>query len=251
MGENLLYQNINNLTTIWKEVVLINDKYTFDGGIHLADCPKSEWPNRIWFDIFPDEEMLNKSIALIKNTQSKIKLSTFLLLDDLKIINFQKLMIEKGYVNISKQYGMFRKVEEFKNQEYAITFRKVTNENEALLWSEIFKLSFNYQIIASQILLILKGYDCFLILQKNEVIGCCMCFAVNPEIIGFHSFAIHPKYQKKGLGTATMKAFLNESTKNNYKYVVLQSSENGHNLYKQLGFEEQFIMLNFELKANE
>lgn len=251
MDENLFYQNINNLTALWKDVAILNGKYKFSNGLHLAVCPQSQWPNRLWFDAVPDDEMLNKSIALIKNTHSKIRLSTFQFLKDLNIKGFEKLMLKKGFTPISKQYGMCKEVEEFNNEESTITFHKVINEKEVLLWVENFQSAFNYQITPSQILLSLKGYDCFLVLQNNEIIGCCMCFSQSPEIIGFHSFAVHPKFQRKGLGIATMRAFMNDSAKKGYKYIVLQSSENAHSLYQQLGFNEQFLMLNFELKANE
>lgn len=243
-----MYENINNLTTLWKQIGLLNGKYAHKDGLNLSICSQSEWPNRLWFDTFPDEEILNKSIDLIAHTHSKIKISTFLPLNNLHTEDFKKLILEKGFALKSMQYGMFRKVENFQNEENPIKFHKVTSENEALIWAKIFHFSFNYQITTSQILLSFEGYDCFLVLQNSEIIGCCMCFSINPEIIGLHAFAIQPTFQRKGLGTATMKAFLNIYAKENYKYIVLQSSENGHSLYQQLGFNEQFLMFNYELK---
>ena len=243
-----MYENIKNLTTLWKQIGVLNGQYAHKDGLNLSICSQSEWPNRLWFDDVADEEILNKSIALFKNTHSKIKLSTFLPLDILHNEEFKKLMNKKGFSILSMQYGMFRKVENFQNEENPIKFHKVINEEEALIWAKIFQFSFNYQITTSQILLSFEDYDCILVLQNSEIIGCCMCFSINLKIIGLHAFAIHPKFQRKGLGTATMKALLNDFAKKGYKHIVLQSSENGHNLYQQLGFNDQFLMFNYELK---
>ncbi len=251
MDENILYQNINNLTTLWKEAVTPNGKYTFENKLHLAVCHNSEWPNRLWSNDFLNENLLNNAVDLIEETIENINLSIFLPLNKGNNTDIQNLQNDGHFITLSKQYGMFLELKEFDFKDSVIKFHKVTNEKDALVWEENFKATFNYRIISDQILLSFKGYNCFLIMIKNQIIGCCMCLALNSEYIGFHSFAIHPKFQRKGLGTITMKAFLNESVKNGFKYIVLQSSEKGHILYKQLGFNDQFLMLNLGLQSNE
>lgn len=67
------------------------------------------------------------------------------------------------------------------------------------------------------------------------------------KTMGVHSLGILPDFRKLGFAEEIMHQIINHSIENQYEIMTLQSSPMGRNIYLRLGFEEVFLMSNYQL----
>ncbi len=71
--------------------------------------------------------------------------------------------------------------------------------------------------------------------QENEA-ACSATLFLSDNAVMLHNLATRDKYRKFGLGSALTLYMMNEAKKAGYRHCFLDSSDEGFNLYKKLGF---------------
>lgn len=84
--------------------------------------------------------------------------------------------------------------------------------------------------------------------DNGEIIGCCFLLVTekpaNPDFINGRTGTIlnvyvRPEYRRQGLAKEMLRNLIDDAKKMGLDYVELKSTEQGHELYKSLGFEDE------------
>ncbi|MCX8481181.1 MAG: GNAT family N-acetyltransferase, partial [Sediminibacterium sp.] len=82
-----------------------------------------------------------------------------------------------------------------------------------------------------------EQYDYFfIILENNDIIGCCILTTVTEQIIKLRQMAIHPNYQRKNIGKSLIQYCEKFAFKQNYQQIVLHARETALGFYKKNGY---------------
>lgn len=76
----------------------------------------------------------------------------------------------------------------------------------------------------------------FIAIHENEVVGAGTLFCTNESVM-LHHLATKKAYLRRGIGTALTIFMMNRAKKLGFKHCFLDSSEDGFNMYKKLGFK--------------
>jgi ribosomal protein S18 acetylase RimI-like enzyme len=237
--------NIENLTSLWQTICKPFNSNFKEECFNYSLIKNSEWPNKLWFTKDID---LN---AILLAKEKLISLSTDLTVPYWDIYNSNSFKIlEKNGFNLKfEQVGMSLKRDSLFTELDTISLKKVSFENETLLWSELFSKSFGYFIDPILLTKPQKNTTFYIAYHKNEAIGTGVLHTTN-NVTGIHSVGVTPEQRRKGYAEQIMKLLINESIKTNSNYITLQSSNMGKRLYLKLGFEEQFTIKNYSLQRN-
>ena len=83
--------------------------------------------------------------------------------------------------------------------------------------------------------------------NNNEIIGCIYLFIsykpsnpsfINGRIGTVMNAYVKENYRKQGIGKKLLESIINKGKEMNLDYIDLQSTEDGYNLYKSVGFVE-------------
>lgn len=82
-----------------------------------------------------------------------------------------------------------------------------------------------------------KGVDSYICYDKNKAVGNCDLFIHN-DAAKIEDFAVSPRYQRKGYGTAILKSLIETALEKNVDIVYLEADEDStaKEMYKKLGF---------------
>lgn len=241
---NLVHANINNLTSLWKTVGTSFGTYTKTSDFEYCEVKDSEWPNRLWLNKPITEDIIKEVQFKLKSISSKITIPIWGVYDE----NVCEDVDFKGLDLKFKQVGMSLKLDESFETTDDIQLHCVSNNQDAILWSELFKASFGYSISADTIISTLKNINYFIAFKNEIAVGTAILYTTN-RIGGIHSVGIPPNMRRNGYAEQIMKLLLNKAIENRYEYATLQASDMGKGLYLKLGFKEQFIIKNYVLKS--
>lgn len=235
--------NINNLTSLWQQVSEPLNSYFKGNNFYYSYLEISEWPNRLWLN----KDIDQKVIDLVKN-----KLAT---ISDNLIIPYWNIYNNKSYQLLEKngfelkfdQIGMSLKIKQSYKGNNHFKILKVTNEKEAIVWSELFEKSFGYFINPILLKNTLNSIDYYIAYHKKELVGTGILYRTD-NISGIHSVGIIPNQRRKGYAELIMKLLINQSIKHKSEYIMLQASDMGLGLYLKLGFKEDFRIKNYALQ---
>jgi len=241
--ENLNQQNINNLTTLWTIVGNAFGRYQQDHHFNVSQVTGSEWPNRIWFNEAVTGAALSAAVDAIKNNQVPLTVSHW---GDFE--NGLRPLFEAASFEVrSEQIGMSLKLSEPFEQLNRIQLESVTTPEQAKIWEELYPQSFGYSISAEILHKTKEAVQFYLVRKAQQAIGTAIVLESN-GIVGIHGVGIIPDFRKQGFAEEVMAVLLNNAIANNTKLATLQSSAMGKNIYKKLGFTEDFLMTNYRLK---
>ncbi len=68
------------------------------------------------------------------------------------------------------------------------------------------------------------------------------------NVMGIHGVGVIPEMRKKGFAEEIMKFAINEAIDVGCEYAQLQASALGKGIYTRLGFEDLFLITNYQLK---
>ncbi len=238
-------KNTNNLISLWETVGKnLNGLHQLDS---LSYCmiENSDWPNRIWFTKEMTINSLKASIDIINNEKSSIIVSYWSDFGNAHHSLFEQF----GFTAKSRQIGMSLQLHKKVKHDNIINLKRVEQEKEQALWSMIYPYSFGYKI-SSQIVAQTKDFVFYyLIYLDSQVIGTVITHQTE-DTIGIHGLGILPEFRRKGYAEEVMKIISNEAIDREIKILVLQSSEMGKNIYKGLGFCEDFLVTNYTLNPD-
>lgn len=243
---NLLHENINNLTSLWKTVGQRAEAYHPATDFDFCTVNDSEWPNKLWFHHDLTEDSLQTARQRLRSTSVGLSVPYF----DIYASHSYQLLEANGFEQQSEQVGMVLPLSQPLEQTDTLHLRKVSNEEEAVRWEDVFQRAFGYHISYRLLLPHYTDTSFWTAYHRNnEPVGTAVLHHTDDKVIGVHSMSILPEMRRKGLAEQMMRHLLNQSLTQGFEYATLQASEMGKGLYLKLGFQEQFVMKNYALQG--
>lgn len=241
--KNLIEDNINNLTDFWKTVGTPFLSYHKNDTFEYCKIENSGWPNKLWLR---NDITKNNLPEIIKTMQSNSGL--ILPYWDIFGTKSYEILDAYGFTLKTEQVAMALKLDQKFALQNTLSFKKIDNEQDAKIWSDLYPNAFGYVI--SKEILIHNHTDVhfYLVFQDNQPIGTFMLFQTGNNI-GIHGVGVIPEMRRKGFAEEIMKFALNLSIDLKADYALLQASAMGKDIYTRLGFEDLFIIKNYVLKA--
>lgn len=236
----IIHQNIENLTSLWKTVGNEFDGVKLCSNYQQSIIKSSQWPNRLWLTEQIKRQQIPELIANIKSIDTKITIpiwnqDLFYLFNDNQFdFKFQQIGMS---LNLNKQTPFDTKLQ----------LEKVKSHDDARIWSTIFKESFGYIIHSDSIFKSISKVDYYIAMDNKNPIGTAMTYKTDNNL-GIHAIGIPPLNRRKGYAKQIMYSIINTAIKEEISYLVLQASDMGKGLYTNLGFKEDFLIYNYQLK---
>jgi len=241
---NLIKDNIDNLTTLWKTVATPLLSYHENDPFQFSLIKNSGWPNRLWFREDITEENLTQILEIITENPG-------LVIPYWNIFgsNSNEIFEKNGFEIRNQLVAMALKLGKKFPIQNKLTFKRVLNEEDAKIWSDIYPLSFNYVISKETLVHNYENVKFYLVHFDEKPIGTLTIFQTG-KIMGIHGVGVIPEMRKKGFAEEIMKFAINEAIDANCDYAHLQASALGKNIYTRLGFEDLFLITNYFLNSN-
>ncbi|CAM3440974.1 GNAT family N-acetyltransferase [Flavobacterium chungbukense] len=238
---DLIKDNIDNLTTLWKTVATPLFSYHKNDFLEFSQIKDSGWPNRLWFR----EDITEENLSQILETMAK---NPGLVVPYWDIFGSNsKEIFEKNGFNIRIQLmAMFLKLNKKFELQNNLTFKRVLNEEDAKTWSDIYPLSFSYVISKETLVHNYENVKFYLVHFEEKPIGTLTLFQTG-KTMGIHGVGVIPEMRKKGFAEEIMKFAINEAIDADCEYAQLQASALGKGIYTRLGFEDLFLITNYQL----
>lgn len=238
---NLIRDNIDNLTTLWKTVATPLLSYHQNDFLEFSQIKNSGWPNRLWFR----EDITEEDLSQIQKTIEK---NPGLVVPywDIFGSNSNEIFEKNGFSIRNQLAAMALKLEERFPLQNNLTFKRVLNEEDAKTWSDIYPLSFNYVISKETVVANYENAKFYLVLFEGKAIGTLTLFQTG-NIMGIHGVGVIPEMRKRGFAEEIMKFAINEAIDADCEYAQLQASALGKGIYTRLGFEDLFTITNYQL----
>lgn len=240
---DLIKANIDNLTQLWTTVGERTETLNSDENIEYCTIHNSDWPNRLWFKGKVNAIMIEKAREILLQSKVPMKVSSWHNTD-----LDEKLFAQNNFVQLSEQVGMSVQLNTEFESDPGIQFRKVSIENQAALWAELFRHSFGYTISRDVIIQSSAEVNYFVCYCNNSPFGVCLLYYNNSQVIGIHSMGIIPEMRRRRFAEDILRKILTNSKRLGFSYAVLQASKMGKPLYSKYGFTEEFTMKNYQLK---
>ena len=239
---NLIKNNIDNLTGFWKTVGTSFLSYHQNNSIEYCKIENSGWPNKLWFKEDITSKDLPKIIQIVQNYSGLV-----IPYWDIFGSNSNELLEQNGFKIKTEQIGMFLNL----NQKFALhnqlTFKKVTTEDDAKIWSEVYPNAFGYVISKEILIQDYQNVHFYLVKFEEKPIGTFMLYQTGKDM-GIHGVGVIPEMRRKGFAEEIMKFAMNVSIDLNAETAHLQASAMGKDIYARLGFEDLFVIRNYVLK---
>lgn len=237
---NIAYENIKNLTTLWKTASIPFEGFYTEEAFHYTQVPNSDWPKKLWLTQQPEAGVLAEALQAVKASAGNLSFSYW---DDSNSANHQ-IIENSGFVKKSEQLGMSLKLTQKITSLNRLVFKRVENEKEAKIWAEIYPKSFGYTISAEILNRTKTEIGFYIAYLEGNPIGTAMAL-FSDTIIGIHGVGVIPEMRKKGFAEEIMQFLINSAIDRNIEYATLQSSLMGKNIYLKMGFSEDFLMTNY------
>lgn len=240
---NLITDNIDNLTEFWKTVGHPFLAYHKKNAVEFCKIENSGWPNKLWFKEDLKSNDLPKIIELIKQNSGLV-----IPYWDIFESNSNELLEKNGFQIKTEQVGMFLKLSQKFELEKNLTFKKVSTEEDAKIWSDIYPNAFGYVISKEILLQKYQNAHFYLVSFEEKPIGTFMLFQTGKNM-GIHGVGVIPEMRRKGFAEEIMKFAMNLSLDLNAETAHLQASAMGKDIYTRLGFEDLFVIKNYFLNV--
>lgn len=238
---NLIKDNIDNLTSLWKTVATPLLSYHKNDPFQFSQIKNSGWPNRLWFHEDITEENLPQILEIIEKNPGLI-----IPYWDIFGSNSNEIFEKNGFKIRIQLMAMALKLGEKFPVENSLTFKRVLNENDAKTWSDIYPLSFSYVISKETLVHNYENVKFYLVHFDEKPIGTLTLFQTG-KTMGIHGVGVIPEMRKRGFAEEIMKFAINEAIDADCEYAQLQASPLGKGIYTRLGFEDLFLITNYEL----
>lgn len=93
-----------------------------------------------------------------------------------------------------------------------------------------------------------EKYEVFVTLLNNQIVGTVSLSIKNQNILYIRSMAVHPNFQRTGIGCFILDNIFNIVVKRNIKKIVLETSsplKNAFNFYEKHGFKKTGLSRDF------
>ena len=240
---SLIEDNINNLTRLWKTVGITFQSYHKNDAFEHCKIENSGWPNKLWFRHELTENDAEKAIKTMKSN-SGLVLPYFNIFGS----DSYEILEAKGLIKKTEQVAMALKLDQKFTQQNNLSFKRVLNEEDAKIWTDIYPDAFGYVISKEILIQNNEKVQFYLFSFENQPVGTCMLFQTGNNI-GIHGVGVIPQMRRKGFAEEIMKFALNLAIDSKLEYALLQASAMGKDIYTRLGFEDLFVIRNYVLKS--
>lgn len=238
---DLIKDNIDNLTTLWRTAAAPLLSYHKNDPFQFSQIKNSGWPNRLWFGEDITEENLPQILEIIEQNPGLV-----IPYWDIFGSNSNEIFEKNGFEIRNQLVAMALKLEERFVLRNILSFKRVLNEEDAITWSDIYPLSFNYVISKETIVHNYENTKFYLVHYDEKPIGTLNLFQTG-NVMGIHGVGVIPEMRKRGFAEEIMKFAINEAIDADCNYAQLQASPLGKNIYTGLGFEDLFLIKNYFL----
>lgn len=238
---DLIKDNIDNLTTLWKTVASPLLSYHQNEFLEFSQIKNSGWPNRLWFREDIKEENLPQILETMNQNPGLV-----IPYWDIFGSNSNEIFEKNGFNVRIQLMAMFLKLNKKLPLQNKLTFRRVLNEEDAKTWSDIYPLSFSYVISKETLISNYENVKFYLVHFEEKPIGTLTLFQTE-KTMGIHGVGVIPEMRKKGFAEEIMKFALNKAIDADCEYAQLQASALGKGIYTRLGFEDLFLITNYQL----
>lgn len=238
---NLIKDNIDNLTTLWKTVATPLLSYHTTDFLEFSQIKNSGWPNRLWFR----KDISKENFPQILETISKNP-SLVVPYWDIFGSKSNEIFEKNGFSIRNKLTAMVLKLDKKFTLQNSLSFKRVLNDENAKTWSDIYPLSFNYVISKETLIHNFEHAKFYLVHFEEKPVGTLTLFQTG-KTMGIHGVGIIPEVRKKGFAEEIMKFAINKAIDADCQYAQLQASDLGKGIYARLGFEDLFIITNYQL----
>ncbi|TRX59999.1 GNAT family N-acetyltransferase [Fulvivirga sp. M361] len=241
---DIIKENIKDLTSLWQKVSEQANAYTTGEDFDFGEISYSAWPNKLWFHHDVNKRTLDSAKSLLLSHSTRLTIPYW----DIYQSTAYELLEANGFEKLSEQVGMYLKLTRTYEKADELELKKVTDDKDALLWSQLFEKAFNYHISHKLLFPVHPDIDYLIAWQKNEPVGTALVHVNENGVAGIHAMGVIPEMRRKGFAEQMMTNILYEITEQGFNYATLQASTLGQGLYLKLGFKEQFIMKNYALR---
>jgi len=240
-NRNLIKDNIDNLTALWRTVATPLLSYHKFDPFEFSQIKNSGWPNRLWFREDIKEENLPQILEIMKKNPGLV-----IPYWDIFGSNSSDFFENKGFKIRIQLMAMALKLDKKFTLQNKLNFKRVLNEEDAKTWSDIYPLSFSYVISKETLMHNYENVKFYLVHFEEKPIGTLTLFQTG-NVMGIHGVGVIPEMRKKGFAEEIMKFALNEAIDAGCEYAQLQASALGKGIYTRLGFEDLFLITNYQL----
>ena len=243
MNTNMIQKNVNNLASLFTLMGAEEENILNERKLHFSNS----WPNRLWMNYDYNNDDLQEAIR----GNSKKDKSYIISLWEYDEEIFHKSLKElesKKYKVLFEQIGMYldlSKTTQEKHNDLDVKF--VKEKDDILRWIEIASKSFGTIIEKNVINQIIKDKNIYLLLgYKNDIAVASTLLYKTTDVMGVHLVGVPKEHRGQGIAENIMKKAITFSKEKKIKTMVLQASALGLGIYKKLGFEENFILRNYQ-----
>lgn len=225
--------NINNLTGLWK---LMGYESADDTGKVFRS---RSWPNRLWAD-WGEEEALLPAIRSLSSSESPM-IPIWGSNDEVE----QELITtlkDKGFSFSRVQTAMYLDMKNYSLADRVVAdIREVKSPASADIWTEVaasaFKSNMDKRVIRN--LVGKEGAGLYLSYRDELPVGSAIIYRTG-SVAGIHFVGVPYEFKGRGIATEIMKWVLQKCKETECGTLTLQASDAAVNIYKRLGFIEQF-----------
>ena len=231
-------KNINNLTGLWKEMGTQSDSINC---LYVS----AGWPNRCWFDWETNAETI---VAMPKYFSHLDQGFIVPVWDEQISPVFEAILMDSGFEFSFQQTAMYLNLENYNEPHHNhVIVSVVSIEQEIEVWTNIATQSFEYEIDVSVIKQIADVANVQLLLTyvDTQPVATAILYKTG-DIIGVHQFGVIKEYRSRGIARRLMQYIIKQCKQQGNTYIMLQASEAGEHLYRNLGFKPQFTIQNFQ-----
>jgi GNAT superfamily N-acetyltransferase len=240
-NRNLIKDNIDNLTALWRTVATPLLSYHKFDPFEFSQIKNSGWPNRLWFREDIKEENLPQIMEIMEKNPGLV-----IPYWDIFGSNSSDFFENKGFKIRIQLMAMALKLDKKFTLQNKLNFKRVLNKEDAKTWSDIYPLSFSYVISKETLVHNYENVKFYLVHFEEKPIGTLTLFQTG-NVMGIHGVGVIPEMRKKGFAEEIMKFALNEAIDAGCEYAQLQASALGKGIYTRLGFEDLFLITNYQL----
>lgn len=237
---NRILENINNLTSLWKNVSDPFGAFYSEGSFSHAWLNDSEWPNRIWLNHPADSVNPSQLRLRLMHLGLPLKITIWDVQDDKMMIK----IADEGFEHRSTQLGMSLKLDGYEIKgNNKLDVQLIGNHAEGELWSRTFQQSFGYYINPKQLI---DSINCYAYLYSidSQVVGTGILH-ITGTVAGIHAIGVVPDERRKGYAEMIMNHLIEDALRQKCTLSTLQASDLGKGLYLKLGYREDFKIQNF------
>lgn len=246
--------NIDNLTGLWEAMGATAVGPDIGPVLRVSQ----RWPDRLWFNVQPPHEYADvQRLIDVARAASRRLLVPVWCRDESEqprqagrtdVPSLGRELGAAGFTVAFEQTLMASSLAGLRpNASTGVDVELQRVEGDTSGWADVASRSFGYTVPAAVTDHLVGNAGASLIIarQGGQAVGTGLLYA-HEQTAGLHMLGVVPEARRKGFAREIMVRLLDEATARGFGLATLQASRMGEGLYRQLGFESQGRLLNFQ-----